>query len=229
MWYMFVVCAAFGGTIMVCQTVLTLLGLAGESLHMDVPHDVGHDVGADLHADGDTGGDFHGDAGGDAHVEAVDAAHAAGHAEHGHGSTSLFKLLSFRAVVAAITFFGLAGLAAQSAELSPIVVLAVALAAALAAMYGVYWMMQLLYHLHSEGTVRIERAVGTAGSVYLRVPAARAGVGKVLLNLQNRTMEYAAMTAGPELRTGTPVVVVAVIGPGTLDVQAAPETEAALP
>ena len=48
---LFIICAVLGGTILVCQTLLTLLGLAGDSMHLDLPHDVGHDAGGDFHTD----------------------------------------------------------------------------------------------------------------------------------------------------------------------------------
>ena len=56
--------------------------------------------------------------------------------------------------------------------------------------------------------------------------AARAGEGpekgerpgKVTLNLQNRTVELEAFTAAAELPTGTPVRVVAVLGPSSVEV-----------
>ena len=56
-------------------------------------------------------------------------------------------------------------------------------------------------------------AVGQTGTVYLRVPGKGAGPGKVTLNLQNRTVELEAFTAADELPTGTPIRVVAVLGP----------------
>ena len=77
--------------------------------------------------------------------------------------------------------------------------LLVSLAAGAAAMFAVYWMMRGLQALQAEGTVRIQRAVGQHGNVYLRVPANRSGSGKIQFNLQNRTMEYLAVTSGPEL------------------------------
>ena len=80
------------------------------------------------------------------------------------------QALSFRTIVAALAFFGLAGLAAQSAEASTPMTLGIALAAGLAAMYAVYGMMQLMYSLRAEGTVHIQRAVGREGTVYLRIP-----------------------------------------------------------
>ncbi|MGQ9573756.1 MAG: hypothetical protein ACUVUC_00420 [Thermoguttaceae bacterium] len=219
----FLFCAVVGGTIMLCQLVMSLIGLAGDSLDADMAHDVGHDFGADLHAD--TSGDFHADAGADIHADAAGVDAHGEHAVEGHGSSWLFAVISFRTVVAAMAFFGLAGLAAQSAEVPPATTLLVAAAAGMAAMYGVYWMMQLLYRMKSEGTVRIQHAIGREGTVYLRIPAGRSGAGKVHLNLQNRTMEYAAMTSGPELPTGARVVVVDLISPDTLEVQAVAETE----
>ena len=45
---LFLLCAGIGGTILVCQAVLTLVGLSGDALHLDVPHDVGHDMGGDV-------------------------------------------------------------------------------------------------------------------------------------------------------------------------------------
>jgi membrane protein implicated in regulation of membrane protease activity len=129
-------------------------------------------------------------------------------------------MLSFRAIVAALAFFGLAGLASQSAQLATPVTLLIALGAGLAAMYGVYWMMRGLNSLQAEGTARIERSVGKVGRVYLRVPANESESGKIQINLQNRTMEYLAMTSGPEIPTGAEVEVVGVISPTTVSVRA---------
>ena len=57
--------------------------------------------------------------------------------------------------------------------------------------------------------------------MYLRIPGAKAGAGKVHLMLQNRTVEYQAVTAGAELPTGAPVKVVAVVNSDTVEVEAA--------
>lgn len=224
----FLICATVGGTILVIQFVLALVGLGAEALDIDVPHDVGgHDFGGDFH--GDTGGDFHGDAGGDLHGDTSadvhgDAAGSDDHAGHSaaaahHGSASVFRMLSFRAIVAALAFFGLAGLAAQSAEASGPTSLVVAVLAGAAAMYAVFWMMQGLHMLKAEGTVRINRAVGRHATVYLRIPGHESGAGKIQLNLQNRTMEYSATTDGDEIPTGTKVVVVDVVTSDTVKVE----------
>jgi membrane protein implicated in regulation of membrane protease activity len=200
---LFTLCAALGGTILVLQFLLSLVGLSG---HADFSGDVAHDFG----------GDFH-DGGGDVHAEATHDSHSSDDSDH-HDANWLFRVLSFRAVVAALAFFGLAGLAADSADVPLPVTLLIAIAAGMAAMYGVYWMMRGMQSLQAEGTARIERAIGKIGTVYLRIPANESESGKIQINLQNRTMEYLAMTSGPELPTGTKVEVVGVISPTTVAV-----------
>ena len=75
--------------------------------------------------------------------------------------------------------------------------------------------------LSRSNCARVERSVGRTGTVYLRVPASRAGSGKIHLMLQNRTVEYQAVTPGSELPTGTPVRVVGVVNSDTVEVEAA--------
>ena len=79
---LFLVCAVVGGTILICQFVLTLVGLGGEH-GVDFSHDVAHDFAADSgHAAGSDGAS--GDDG---------SGHDAGHQ---HGSSWLFAAISFR-------------------------------------------------------------------------------------------------------------------------------------
>jgi membrane protein implicated in regulation of membrane protease activity len=214
---LFTICAAIGCTILIVQFLLGLLGLGG---HSDFGGDVGHDFGGDFH---DAGGDLHG---GDVHAEAAHDSHASDQADH-HDANWLFRMISFRAIVAALAFFGLAGLAGDAAEFPLPLTLLIAMATGLAAMYGVYCMMQAMQKLQAEGTVRIDRAIGKIGTVYLRIPANESESGKIQINLQNRTMEYLAMTSGPELPTGTKVEVVGVISPTTLAVVAVTGPESA--
>ena len=197
----FVVCAAVGGTVLAFQLLITLIGIGGEALDIDMPDDMDVDMDMDVDADFDADSGLH------------------------HGSSSIFGVLSFRTLVAALTFFGLGGLASQSAGASTPTVVVVAAAAGLGAMYGVYWLMQTLYRLKAEGTAKIQRTVGKHATVYLRVPGGESGTGKIQINLQNRTMEYLAMTAGEDLPTGAKVVVVDVLTPNTVAVEPFLDTE----
>jgi hypothetical protein len=203
----FVVCATIGGTVLVIQFIMALIGLGGHVFDLDVTGDVGHDFSGEFH--GDAGGEFHGDAG------------TAGHHDSDvhHGSMWLFRVLSLRTVTAALAFFGIGGLAAQSADAPMPMTLGIALGSGAAAMAGVYWIMRGLQELRAEGTQRIQRSIGQHGNAYLRIPSKHSGNGKVQISLQNRTVEYLAVTAGPEIPTGTKIVVVGVVNPTTLEVQ----------
>jgi hypothetical protein len=189
-------CAIAGGTVFICQFLLGMLGLGGDHDHSGDAS--GHDAGGDAH---DHPGDGHG--------------HGVGH----DGALSWFLgMLSIRTVTAGVTFFGLGGLAATGGRLPAPATVAIASVAGFAALYLVAWTMKLLGKLRADGTVHIEHAVGLPGTVYLTIPANKQGAGKVTLNLQNRTMEYQALTASGPIPTGASVVVVGVLGPDTVEV-----------
>ncbi len=150
----------------------------------------------------------------------ADTDHDAG-ADGDHDHDSFFGALSVRTVSAALAFFGLGGLTARYYGVDELPALAAAVASAAAAFYAVAFVVRSLAGLKADGTARIERSVGRTGSVYLRVPGTRSGHGKVQVAVQNRTVEYQAVTAGPELPTGAPVRVVAVLTTDTVEVEAA--------
>jgi hypothetical protein len=141
--------------------------------------------------------------------------------DSGHAGSWFLGLLSVRTVSAAILFFGLGGKVALAAGAEELPALGIAIGSGLAALYVVAQLMRSLSRLKADGTARVDRAVGRTGTVYLRVPGSRSGPGKVHLSLQNRTVEYQAVTAGVELPTGTPVKVVGVVNADTVEVVAA--------
>ncbi|MBN1910873.1 MAG: hypothetical protein JW818_14100 [Pirellulales bacterium] len=209
---LFLICAAVGSTVLVFQVVMTLIGLGGEAFHIDVPGGLDGHAGFDTgHAGFDTHGGF------DTH-DGFDS-HDVGAADHHTDSSWMFSIISFRTVVAALAFFGLAGLATQSSGAGNPISLGVGVAAGAAAMVAVYWMMRALHSLRADGTARIERAIGQHGTVYVTVPAEESGAGKIQLNLQGRTVEYQALTTGHLLKPGTKVVICDVITSDTVAVE----------
>jgi hypothetical protein len=199
MGWVFAVCSVVGGTVLICQFLMSLAGLGHLLGDVDGGHDAGHDISHDVDHDTD---------------------HATDDQHHGHESSWLFGVLTFRTVVAAITFFGLAGLAAEAAQLESESTLLVALLAGAAALYAVHWLMHSLSRLKADGTARVERSIGRPGKVYLRIPAAMQGMGKVTVHLGDRTVEYQAVTAGEALPTGASVLVKAVISSDVVEVKA---------
>lgn len=194
---LFLICAVVGGTVFLTQFVMALVGLGGDSLEFvdDIPDEMAGDIG-------------------DAQGSVLD-----------HGSTWLFGVISFRTVVAAMTFFGFAGMACTTAQLTAPTTVLISLMAGVSAMFIVHWLMQLLYRLGHDGTVNIQRAVGLRGIVYLPIPAENEGAGKIQLKLQNRIVEYQAMTSGPDkLPAGARIEVTDIISPSTVEVQSVTQT-----
>jgi hypothetical protein len=200
---LYLYCAAIGVSLLLGQLLLSLLGLTH---HVDL----GGGHAGDFHG-GDGPGD-HGDADGD------------------RGGHWYVGMLSFRAVVSAFSVFGLVGLGIGGLldPPNPTRAFLIALAAGGGMMYAVGWMLRTAYGLRSDGTVHIERAVGMPGRTYLTIPGHKAGAGKVTVKVQGRIMEYAAMTSGDEISTGTAVVVLSVLTPQSVEVARA-HSESSIP
>lgn len=194
---LYLLCAAVGGTILIVQTILLAIGGGG---HGDGDFDA-----EDLH-DGHLGHD-HGD--GHGSDSAAD-----------HASDTFLKLLSFKTMVAFVTFFGLGGLASLQGGLDHMPSLLIALGAGALALYLVAYLMGAMSGLQSKGNLDFRNAVGERGRVYLRVPGSNSGLGKITLALQGRSVECKAVTRGPEIPTGADVRVVSV-NADTLEVEPA--------
>lgn len=187
-------CAAVAGSLFVVQTVLTLIGLGNTDLDIDL--DGGDLDVADIDLDG----------GGDLDHSAVSDAHFLG-------------MISLKAIIAGATVFGLTGMAAGR-QFDATQTVLIAMLTAGCTMYAVGWLIHKMHQLNSDGTVQINQCVGTIGSVYLKIPASQAGVGKVTVEIQGRTMEYSAVTEGQLLQTGSKVRVCGILNSDTLVVQA---------
>jgi hypothetical protein len=200
LYWLFLSCTIAGGTILICQFILTMLGFA----HLGGDHD----FGGDLHHDGPA-------------IDHIDVDHGDGaptHEQH-FDANWLFAMLSLRTVTAGAAFFGLGGLGAASLEWPVFLQLLVATACGFAALCGVYYLLKSMMMLNTDNTVRINRAIGQRGVVYLTVPAQSAGQGKVQVTLANRQMEYPAITKWANaLKSGEPITVVSVLNNSTLEV-----------
>jgi hypothetical protein len=140
-------------------------------------------------------------------------------------SADALDLFSARALAAGLAFFGIGGMGMLGLGLPGILALVPALAFGAAALVGTAMLLRGFGRLEDDGTVILERALGEPATVYLRIPGHRAGPGRVMLTLQNRTVECEAVTALETLPTGTPVIVVDIVGPDTVEVAPVPTIE----
>jgi hypothetical protein len=206
--------AVIGGTVLAFQFVLMLFGWGDDGGHGGA---LGGADGADF-AGGHGGGDV------GTGSDASDHHHAgwaeASDADLGHpGGHWFYEVLSLRTISAAVTFFGLGGRLAQAYGARDVTSLVVALAAGWFALYAVYWLFLQVYKVQHAGNENVNLAVGLPATVYVPIPGNRAGVGKVMFELQNRTVEYQAVTEdGERLPTGEKVIVDKIVNSDTVSV-----------
>lgn len=156
--------------------------------------------------------------------------HGGGHLPHvGEDVEAGLQLFSVRALSAGLGFFGVGGLTGLSlaghSAFGVAVGLALGATLGVAALVAVAAATRAMLRFEDDGTVRIEGAVGISGDVYLTIPAGRAGMGKVHVPLQNRIVEYQALTLHNDaLPTGARILVVDVAGPDTVVVVPDPIT-----
>lgn len=214
---------AFPATLLLLlQTLMLLFGLGNDSdgdaggvdldgdgvpdLDLDgdgVPDlDLDGDGVPDTGLDGDTDSDF--DDGGDGDA----------------GGTGLFaglKLFTLRGIVAFLAVCGWGGLWLLRMGMHPFFAVFLAIAMGFWAMLLMALFLRIALKLQDDGTLDFRNALGAAGTVYLTIPASRAGEGKVHVIVQDQLRELEAVTdeASP-ISTGSEIVVVGLSGGNTL-------------
>ena len=165
-------------------------------------------LGADADSTGLDGADF--DSGG---LDMPDGADG----EMGSGS----NLYTFRNLINFLLGFGWADILLQDTIPSNgwRIVVSVAVGAFLVAL--VMYVFSLLGKMQQSGNINVYKsAVGCQGTVYLTIPAARTGEGKVQISINSSVREYNAQTEEDSpIATGTPIKVTEVINDSTLLVE----------
>ena len=179
--------------VLVIQTVLIFVGMGSGGEGVDLDGD-GIPDGIDLDGDGvpDGPADLDGD----------------------------LRVFTVRGFVAFFAVFGWTGAAILGGGLPLWFASVGALAAGAAAMVLIALLMKAMLKLQQSGNINPKNAVGKAGVVYITIPAAREGSGKVNLVLQERYSEMEAITdSETPIPTGREVTVVSVTTLGTLVVK----------
>ncbi|HET9862905.1 MAG TPA: NfeD family protein [Steroidobacteraceae bacterium] len=135
-------------------------------------------------------------AGIDGHDGDVDTVHAS--SEHG------FQILTIHGISSFFAMFGVVGYSLyHNTSIGMLLALAGAVIAGVAAVWIIQRIFMGMLHLQSSGTVSLDEAVGSEGSVYLTV--SKDG-GRVQINVANRLREFEAVSAdGATIPTGTAI------------------------
>lgn len=129
-------------------------------------------------------------------------------------------IFSVKPLVGFFLGFGWAGGIAMDGGLSLLPATAVAFASGATITAGILAIYRGIYSMRSDGTMRIEQAVGAVGTVYVTVPAGRRPGGQVTVNFAGRQETLAAVSNGSlPIASGEKVKVRAVVDGGTLEVE----------
>ncbi|MBQ2595567.1 MAG: NfeD family protein [Bacteroidaceae bacterium] len=121
------------------------------------------------------------------------------------------QLFTIRNMVNLLLGIGWGGVCFYSSIPSRPLLLLVAVLCGIAMVVAFLLMFRQLMKLESNGAFRIEDCVGKACDVYLRIPAARSGQGKVQVSFGGSVQELDAVTDGEQLPSGAKVRVVQLI------------------
>ena len=131
------------------------------------------------------------------------------------------NLYTFRNFVNFILGFGWSAILLQDSITSIPVLILVSVLIGVALVAAVMYLFKWLSSMQQSGNIDLNSsAKGCEGTVYLTIPAARAGEGKVQITIAGAVREYNAVTESEEtLKTGTPIRVVDVINNSTVLVE----------
>lgn len=176
--------------ILIIQTILIFCGFG----------DSGSGDGVNISDTSGIDGDFSGDAGADM----VDIANSDAGAPT---DIATFNFFTLQGVVAFFCVFGWVSLACIGSGVGMVVSLIIGFILGVGAMFGVAKIIQLSSRLAQNGNININNYIGKPASVYVTVPSAGNGQGKVNISVDERYIECDAVTDGDELPTGTSVKV----------------------
>lgn len=165
-------------------------------------------LGADADSSGLDGVDM--DGGG---MDAMDASDA----DLGGGG----NLYTFRNLINFLLGFGWADILLQQSIRANGLRIVVSVLVGVALVALVMYLFRLLGKMQQSGNINVYKsAVGCQGTVYLTIPAARGGEGKVQISINDSVREYNAQTEEDSpIATGTPIKVTEVINDSTLLVE----------
>ena len=134
------------------------------------------------------------------------------------GGSNLYTLRNF---VNFILGFGWSAILLQDSISSVALLILVSALIGAALVAAVMYLFKWLAGMQQSGNINLQKAAaGCEGKVYLTIPGARSGTGKVQITINGAVREYDAMTESEEpLKTGVPIRVVDCLDANTLLVE----------
>lgn len=139
----------------------------------------------------------------DIDVDGIDIGEAGG-----DGGLALF---SVRGIVAMLCIAGWSGIVFVDFGFSNTLSVVLAAVCGIAALFGMAYLLRGVSKLQSSGNIQLGSAIGKVGEVYIPIPAAGEGKGKISITVQDRFIELDAISNGDSpIKTGDSVRVVSI-------------------
>lgn len=123
-----------------------------------------------------------------------------------------WQFFTYKNVLGFFTLFGWTGLGFLSMGMGLFLVVVFSAICGLVMMVSMATLFYYIGKLDQSGTMVIDHAIGRTGEVYLRVPADRAGHGKVMVEIQGTLREMDAITDDEkDLPTGSSALVLEIV------------------
>ena len=205
--------AAPSTLILLIQTVMLVFGGGGDMPDSDLPSDVsGLDLDTDM------------DAGMGADMSGVDMGGSGDGADHFESSG--LRIFSIRGIMAFLTVGSWSGIVAMEYGAGELTALLIAFVLGFAALLLIAKLIQLLMKLQSIPVSNYKSALGQVGEVYMRIPPAGKGTGKVSIYVNGQFGVFDAVNDTEKmLKTGESIRVVDVTPGGTMVVAPADSEE----
>ncbi len=124
---------------------------------------------------------------------------------------------SIKGITALSLGFGWTGVICTRAGMPPVAAAAVGVVVGVAIEAAFLFMMAQVSRLQTDGTFKIERAVGCFGTVYVTVPAGGDGAGEVVIKTGSRSIHVRAFSESERpLRNGDEIEVIGLRGTAVL-------------
>ncbi|MDR1882965.1 MAG: NfeD family protein [Prevotella sp.] len=143
----------------------------------------------------------------------ADAGSDAGFDGNTDGADSPFQLFSLRNLINFLLGFGWTGASLYDTINNRIVLGIVAFLVGALFIALFFLVMKALVKLSEDNTFNMEDTIGKTADVYMNIPAAKGGKGKIFVSIKGSIHELPAITSGnTDIKSGSPVKVNAIEG-----------------
>ncbi len=129
---------------------------------------------------------------------------------HTDGDHGTFHVFSFRNLINFLLGFSWAGITLYSTVSKPLLLITISVFVGIVFIYLFFVLIQQLQRFAEDNTFNITDTIGEKAEVYLRIPAKRTGVGKVLVSVKGAVHELEAITDADEIPSNEKAIVVGV-------------------